>query len=112
VTTSTDPFSFEHEGRTFTCQAEGSPASARGRWWWFAVSTEAHQRHAPFLAADTDTADAVRDRIVAYYDALLVSRAAPRQNPWQSRGRPRPAAGVNPAPADAPAVAASAPAAG
>lgn len=89
TTGTTDAFSFVHEGRTFTCCVEGSSASARGSWWWFAVSGELHSRHAPFPAAATDTQDDVRERIVAYYDALLARRSAPYQSPWQVRHRAR-----------------------
>lgn len=81
----TDAFSFEHEGRTFTCCVEGTRASARGPWWWFAVSTEVHQRHAPFPALATDSEPDVRARMIAYYDALVARRNAPYVSRWQGR---------------------------
>ncbi len=99
-----DPFSFVHEGRTFTCCVEGSRNAARGRWWWFAVSTVAHERHAPFPAAAQDTHDSVQRRIVAYYDDLIARRSAPYQSRWQGRQGARPAA-----PAAAPAADVAAP---
>lgn len=92
-----DGFSFVDQGRTFTCRVETSTrASVRDSWWWFAVSTEAHQRHAPFRLAASDTPDNVRDRIVAYYDGLLARRAAPFQTPWQRRAAARTAEGAAP----------------
>ncbi len=97
-----DAFSFEHDGRTFTCCAEasrgGAHSSMRGTWWWFAVSTEAHQRHAPFPAAADDTPATVRERIISYHDALLARRNAPYQSPWQARARARNAAATVEAP--------------
>ena len=79
---------FVDAGRTFDCCVE-TPfhSSARLRteaWWWFRVSSEARQRFAPFRAVPDDTPDDVRGRIVAYYDALLASRAAPPL-PWWRR---------------------------
>ena len=79
----TDAFTFEHEGRTFTCCVEAS--SARGPWWWFAVSTEAHQRHAPFPALASDSEADVRERMIAYHDALVARRNAPHVSRWQGR---------------------------
>ena len=87
----TDAFSFLHDGRTFRCCVEAA-AQARGQWWWFSVSNEPHQRHAPFPHTATDTPDSVRGRIVEYHDALLARRAAPPQNRWQGRARQTPAA--------------------
>jgi hypothetical protein len=81
-------FSFVNAGRTFTCCVEPLRASARDAWWWFAVSSESHQRHAPFRATDADTTADVQARIVAYYDDLLARRAAPAPGRWHSRGRP------------------------
>lgn len=76
-------FTFVDAGRTFTCQVEASRPGAGDAWWWFAVSTERHQRHAPFRALDGDSRESVRQRVVTYYDDLLARRAAP----W--RGRPQ-----------------------
>ena len=85
-------FTFEHGGRTFICRVEKSPGSASGHWWWFSVSTENHQRHAPFRADPTDTQEDVSARIVSYYDTLLERRAAPYQSRWQARGARAPVA--------------------
>jgi hypothetical protein len=112
MTGPTSAFSFLHDGRTYTCSVEGVAEKGRGPWWWFSVSTESNQRHAPFPAAPTDTTDDVRARIVAYYEALLARRAAPYQNPWQTRARQRPAAGGDAQPApdvDAPVTGEDAP---
>ncbi len=94
-----DPFSFVHDGRTFTCSVEASRHAARGTWWWFAVSSEPHQRHAPFPATAGDTRDDVQTRVAAFYDALIARRNAPVQNRWHGRGGARPAATSAPAPA-------------
>lgn len=96
------PFSFVHGDRTYTCSVETSRTASRGAWWWFSVSTEAHQRHAPFPALPGDTKADVQARIIAFYEAMLVKRAEPAQNRWQQRGQ-RPAAA-------APAAAAATPA--
>ena len=81
-------FSFTDAGRTFTCRVERSRPHSNDAGWWFDVSTERHERHAPFRADATDTPAAVRDRVVAYYDELLARRAAPVQPRWQKRPRP------------------------
>jgi hypothetical protein len=78
-------FDFVDAGRTFNCRVEAARAPRTDTWWWFEVSTERHARHAPFRAADGDTADDVRARVVAYYDDLLARRAAPSQPYWQRR---------------------------
>jgi hypothetical protein len=82
-------FAFVDAGRTFDCCVETprhvSSALRTEAWWWFHVSSEAHQRFAPFRAAPDDTPDIVRGRIVAYYDALLASRAAPSATWWQRK---------------------------
>jgi hypothetical protein len=83
-----EEFSFIDAGRTFTCRVEVSRPLAGDAWWWFAVSTERHERHAPFRAEASDTPAAVRARVVAYYDDLLARRAAPSQGRWHQRGRP------------------------
>ncbi|HEU4628581.1 MAG TPA: hypothetical protein VFS08_02520 [Gemmatimonadaceae bacterium] len=82
-------FSFVDAGRTFTCHVEASHPRAGDAWWWFAVSTERHQRHAPFRAMASDTQEGIRTRIVAYYDDLLARRAAPWQTRWQRRAQPQ-----------------------
>jgi hypothetical protein len=96
--TAAQTFSFIDAGRTFTCRVERSRPHTNDTWWWFDVSTERYERHAPFRAEDTDTPAAVRSRVVAYYDELLARRAAPAQPRWQKRPR-------TDAPVAAPAVA-------
>jgi hypothetical protein len=90
-------FAFDDAGRTFSCRVEGA-RGLRDAWWWFDVSTEQHQRHAPFRASPSDTPDAVQARVVAYYDDLLARRAAPPVTRW-NRGTPAASAGAAPAPA-------------
>ena len=87
-------FTFVDADRTFTCCVEQARHAPAETWWWFHVSTERYQRHAPFRAEASDTPGDVQRRMVAYYDDLLARRAAPAQPRW---GR-RPAA---PAAADA-----------
>ena len=91
-------FAFVDDGRTFTCHVEASRHAPGDSWWWFSVSTESHQRHAPFRAATTDTSRDVQARVVAYYDNLLARRAEPDQRRWGRR--PGPTTGT-PAPAPA-----------
>jgi hypothetical protein len=79
-------FAFVDAGRTFTCRVDSPHRAHAGDWWWFEVSSEQHQRFAPFRALPEDTPEAVRDRIVAYYEDLLVRRAEPSGRRWQ-RGR-------------------------
>lgn len=78
-------FAFIDDGRTFTCRVEASRHARSDAWWWFAVSTEQHQRHAPFRAEAGDTPGDVQARVVAYYDDLLARRAAPAVNRWSRR---------------------------
>jgi len=80
-----EEFSFVDAGRTFTCHVEAMRPRSTDAWWWFVVSTARYERHAPFRAESSDTPDAVRDRVVAYYDELLARRAAPAQPRWQRR---------------------------
>ena len=82
-------FVFEDGDRTFSCRVEAAHRAPAEAWWWFHVSTESSQRHAPFRAAMTDTLVNVQARVVAYYDHLLARRAEPPQRRW---GRPRPLA--------------------
>ena len=93
-------FSFIDAGRTFDCRVEASRPGAGDRWWWFAVSTEPFQRHAPFRAGVTDTIDGIRARVVAYHDQLLARRAEPARGWWG--GRPRPVVAATPAPLPTP----------
>ncbi|MGZ8379926.1 MAG: hypothetical protein ACXWZS_11465 [Gemmatirosa sp.] len=85
-------FAFVDDGRTFTCRVEASRHARTDAWWWFVVSTEQHQRHAPFRAEETDSPDDVQARVVAYYDDLLARRAAPAPNRWSRRNVATPAA--------------------
>ena len=78
-------FAFADAGRTFTCRVEVSHRAPAERWWWFQVSTENHQRHAPFRAEVTDTHRDVQARVVAYYDNLLARRAEPARPRWERR---------------------------
>ena len=78
-------FEFVDGGRTFTCHVEASRRAPAEAWWWFQVSTENGQRHAPFRAEATDTRRDVQTRVVAYYDNLLARRAEPAQPRWGRR---------------------------
>ena len=85
-------FTFEDNGRTYNCRVE-EPRGARTRtWWWFDVSEDG-QRYAPFEASDEDTEGTVRERVIAYYDHLLVRRAEPPQQRqhWARRTKVAPA---------------------
>jgi hypothetical protein len=83
---STQPdFAFVDADRTFTCHVEASRHTPAEAWWWFHVSTESYQRHAPFRAATTDTRGDVQARVVAYYDNLLARRAEPDRKRWGRR---------------------------
>ena len=75
-------FSFVDRGRTFQCRVAASRVTGPDPWWWFEVSTEQHQRHAPFRADPGETLDVVQQRMVAYYDNLLERRAAPVVKKW------------------------------
>jgi hypothetical protein len=76
-------FEFVDNDRTFVCSAEKTHALGNEVWWWFTVSTDDRQRYAPFRAAASDTQKAVKARIVAYYDDLLVRRATPTVPAWR-----------------------------
>jgi len=78
-------FAFADGDRRFTCRVEASHRAPAEAWWWFQVSTESHQRHAPFRAEATDTHRDVQARVVAYYDNLLARRAEPAGPRWQRR---------------------------
>jgi hypothetical protein len=92
-------FTFVDAGRTFNCRVERLRPSSGDAWWWFDVSTDRYERHAPFRAESTDTPAGVRARVVAYYDALLARRAAPAQPRWARRAPIPTAPTANPAPA-------------
>ena len=85
-------FAFVDHDRTFRCHVAPVHARSADAWWWFDVSTEDHQRHAPFRAEDGDTPASVQARVVAYYNNLLERRAAPVQNRWNRRPVPAAAA--------------------
>jgi len=82
----TESFEFEDAGRTFSCMTEALSKARSDVWWWFRVSTDDRHRYAPFQASPDDTKTSVRTRIVAYYDDLLVRRAAPPANHWRRGG--------------------------
>src|SRR5687768_1279109 len=96
-----DVFTFQNEGRTFTCQPDSSPATPGVNWWWVAVSGDG-QRYAAFRTAPDDTQVGVKRRIIAYYDTVLAARARPRltRPPWSDR---RPAVAPAVAPVEKPA---------
>ena len=83
-------FEFEEGGRTYTCCIEGPAAKGTAdAWWWFSVSSAVdRQRYAPFRVEPGDTPTKVRPRIVAWYEAMLVKRAAPSVPHWR-RERPQ-----------------------
>jgi hypothetical protein len=87
-------FSFVDRGRTFQCRVAASRVTGPDPWWWVEVSTEQHQRHAPFRADPEDTLEVVQQRMVAYYDNLLERRAAPVVKKW-SRPAPQAAAAAS-----------------
>jgi hypothetical protein len=87
-------FSFVDRGRTFQCRVAASRVTGPDPWWWFEVSTEQHQRHAPFRADPEDTLEVVQQRMVPYYDNLLERRAAPVVKKW-SRPAPQAAAAAS-----------------
>jgi len=78
-------FAFTDGDRTFTCHVEALRGGSAETWWWFQVSTEAHQRYAPFRADVADTPRDVQVRVVAYYDNLLARRAEPARPRWERR---------------------------
>jgi hypothetical protein len=99
-------FAFMDHDRTFTCRVEASHREPAEAWWWFHVSTENHQRHAPCRAEVTDTRRDVQVRVVAYYDNLSRAEQSPpgpagnaaRSRPRQPRRRPARIASHRPRP--------------
>jgi len=77
----TEPIQFEEGGRRYTCRVETPQGARTGAWWWVDVSGDGH-RYAPFQAADSDSEDSVRSRVVAYYE----DRLARRNWTWRDRG--------------------------
>ena len=80
-----ETFEFEDAGRRFSCSAERMRQSSPEKWWWFRVSTDEHNRYAPFRVEDGDTPASVQPRVVKFYDEMLEKRNAP---PVQRFGRP------------------------
>ena len=80
-------FSFIENERTYTCVREGLRGVQDDPWWWFSVSSDDRHRYAPFRAEPGDTEASVRPRVVAYYEDLLVRRAAPAEPRWRGRGQ-------------------------
>lgn len=82
-------FTFENNGRTYNCRVEEPRGSRTQAWWWFDVSEDG-QRYAPFEATEEDTESDVRERVMAYYDHLLVRRAEPpaQRQHWARRTKP------------------------
>lgn len=99
-------FSFIENERTYTCTREGLRGAQDDPWWWFSVSSDDRHRYAPFRAEPGDTEASVRPRVVAYYEDLLVRRAAPAEPRWRGRGGnqgngAKPATPATPAPESA-----------
>ncbi len=94
-------FSFEHNGRTYSCAAEKLMTPPAGTWWWFTVSSDSN-RYAPFEAVAGDTQRSIQARILAYYERHLQARAQPaaqRQQfgrPGKAAPRPAPQAPAEP----------------
>lgn len=84
--TAPSSFSFIENERTYTCIREGLRGAQDDPWWWFSVSSDDRHRYAPFRAEPGDTEASVRPRVVAYYEDLLVRRAAPAEPRWRGRG--------------------------
>lgn len=82
-------FTFEDSGRTYNCRVEEPRGSRTQAWWWFDVSEDG-QRYAPFEATEDDTESGVRERVIVYYDHLLVRRAEPpaQRQHWARRTKP------------------------
>ena len=94
-------FAFADRERTFTCRVETSRRTPTEAWWWFSVSTESYQRHAPFRAATTDTPGDVQARVVAYYERILADRERPRlTRPTWAQRKTTPAPQPAPAPVE------------
>ena len=66
-------FTFEDEGRTFTCEAAASMATPDTIWWWVRVSGDG-QKYAAFHKAKGDTVANLKPRIIAYYAKVLADR--------------------------------------
>jgi hypothetical protein len=75
--------SFVDGDRTFTCRVAPLRGSDGDLWWWFSVSSGNGSRYAPFQAEPDQTDQAVKERVVAYYDDHLARRAAPSAGQWR-----------------------------
>jgi hypothetical protein len=95
-----ESFEFEDGGRKFACSAEKMRQSSPEKWWWFRVSTDEHNRYAPFRVESGDTPATVGPRVVAFYDDMLVKRNAPTVNRWQRGGQQQAAAKTDDAKAE------------
>ena len=83
-------FEFVDAGRKFFCSVEVPKQAGMPPWWWFRLETGESTRYAPFEAKASDTKQSVQERIVAYYEQLLVIEARPvHQRPaWKKPERP------------------------
>jgi hypothetical protein len=79
-------FTFEDEGRTFTCEAAASMATPDTVWWWVKVSGDG-QKYAAFHKAKGDNLANLKPRVIAYYQKVLADRARPPL-PRPTFGRP------------------------
>ncbi|MFN8583412.1 MAG: hypothetical protein U0163_20855 [Gemmatimonadaceae bacterium] len=85
-------FQFQHNHRKFTCAQGGLGSAPSDMWWWFSVSSDDRHRYAPFRVAAGDTQNSVQERVVAYYENLLLIRSMPPQPQIRTGGRPTKAA--------------------
>lgn len=69
-------FTFEHDGRKYTCTVEAQKSTPNDKRWWFAVTGD-QQRYAPIEAVPGDTQNSVKSRIIAFYKAHLIAKAQP-----------------------------------
>ena len=79
-------FTFEDEGRTFTCEAAASMATPDTVWWLVKVSGDG-QKYSAFHKAKGDNAANLKPRVIAYYEKVLADRARPPL-PRPTFGRP------------------------
>ena len=76
------PFTFEYDGRSFSCEVARLRRSSPEVWWCFRVTPGDLQRYAPFRADARDTRADVQARVSSYYDDLLDRRASPLNSRW------------------------------
>ena len=91
-----DGFTFVDGDRSFTCHTAPLRPGQPETWWWFEVSVDRHQRHAPFRAEPDDTRESVQARVVAFYEYLQERRAAPIQKWWSRKSAAAQAAAAPP----------------